>query len=139
MPTKKLDAALDQVAPALPSRFRFDLAGVAFFALVEADGENGCCVSLDIDLGRIPFSAEAPELRRHKLALLGLPDAHFEAKNGRLIVHEEYRLAHVPSKRGLVATALSLALKLRPEVVLGTSNPRPISRRPASQRQAWAA
>lgn len=139
MPLKKLDAALDQVAPALPARFHFNLAGAAFSIAVDPEGEAGCRMILDIDLGRIPYSAENPDARRHKLALLGLPEAHFTDKKGRLVVSTEHRLDHVPTKRRLVATALSLALSLRPEVILGSSNPTPVSRRPAPRQRAWAA
>jgi len=140
MPTAQLNAALDQVAPALPLRFRFSMAGTAFSVRVEPDGETGCHMMLDIDLGRIPFSAEAPEQRRHKLALLGLPEANFAERAGRLVATAERHLDEVPAQRRLVATALSLALSLRPEVALGASSPPPLTRRPGQARQrAWAA
>ncbi len=140
MPIARLNAALDQVAPALPLRFRFAMAGTAFAVRVEPDGETGCRMMLDIDLGRIPFSAEAPEQRRHKLALLGLPEASFAERAGRLVATAERRLEDVPSHLRLVAAALTLALSLRPEVVLGASTPQPLTRRPERPRQrAWAA
>lgn len=139
MPIKTLNAAFDHVAPALPLRFGFTMAGMAFSAVADADGEAGCRLLLDIDLGRIPFSAEEPALRRHKLALLGIPDAHFSSKAGRLVVSAERRMDQVPNHLRLVAMALSLALTLRPEVVLGSTRPKPVSRAPASRQRALAA
>lgn len=139
MPIKTLNAAYDRVAPALPLRFGFTMAGMAFSAAVDPDGDTGCRLVLDIDLGRIPFSAEEPDLRRYRLALLGLPEARFTSKAGRLVISAERRMDQVPNHLRLVATALSLALSLRPEVVLASTSPTPVSRRPASRQRALAA
>lgn len=140
MPIKTLNAAFDRVAPALPLRFGFTMAGMAFSAAVDPDGEAGCRLVLDIDLGRIPFSAEEPDLRRYRLALLGLPEAGFtSSRAGRLVVSAERRMDQVPNHLRLVATALSLALSLRPEVVLASASPTPVSRRPVSRQRALAA
>lgn len=120
MPLQKFDHSLEALALSFPVSFRFSCLGVAFDAVATAEGE-GCRLTMEADLGPVPFTMESPQARALRLALLNLSVAagrRFVERRNRLVLVSTEDLEANPSARRLVATAVAQVMKCRPELAL---------------------
>ena len=137
MPLQKFDHSLEALALSFPVNFRFSCLGVTFDAVATVHGE-GCRLTIEADLGPVPFTMESPQARALRLALLNLSVAtgrRFVERRNRLVLVSVEELEANPSARRLVATAVAQVMKSRPELALAAETAAVTARRAASRPQ----
>jgi hypothetical protein len=137
MPFHKFDRSLEALALSFPVSFRFSCLGVTFEALATVEGE-ACRLTIEADLGPVPFTMESPQARALRLALLNLSVAagrRFVERRNRLVLVSTEELEPNPSARRLVAIAVVQVMKCRPELALAAETAAVTARRAASHPQ----
>jgi hypothetical protein len=122
MPFKKIDRSLVAWELSFPARFRFQCLGGTFTAEATMEPE-GCRLVLSADLGPVPFSAESMQARTLRLALFELDDLlkttpRFVENKGHLTLIAETSIDGKPTAQRLVAAAVALVMRCRPELSL---------------------
>lgn len=144
MPLTKYANSIEALALAFPVKFRFGCLGMAFEAVATIEGEGqgeSCRLTLEADLGPVPFTAESPQARSLRLALFNLApgaadDRRFVQRQNRLILVTTTTLEANPPARRLVAAAVAQVLRCRPELALAAETAAVTARRAASRPPA---
>jgi len=146
MPLQKFDHSLHALALTFPVKFRFSCLGVTFDAHAAVEGAV-CRLTIEADLGPVPFTAESPQARALRLALLNLAinaNRRFVERQHRLFLVTTTELEANPPARLLVAAAVAEVMRCRPELALAAETAAVTARRAAcrpqpASRQAEAA
>ena len=137
MSLQNYDRSLEALALAFPVKFRFSCLGVTFDAVAAIDGA-ACRLTIEADLGPVPFTAESPQARALRLALFNL-DAGFAAgrrfleRQNRLVLVSRTELDPNPTAHRLVAAAVAEVMRCRPELALAAETAAVTARRAASR------
>lgn len=142
MPLTTYANSLEALALAFPVRFRFGCLGMTFEAVATIEGEHEACrLTIEADLGPVPFTAESPQARALRLALFNLnpgvaDDRRFVERQHRLVLVTTTMLEASPSARQLVAAAAAQVLRCRAELALAAETAAVTARRAASRPPA---
>jgi hypothetical protein len=136
MPLQKYARSLEALALAFPLRFSFRCLGVTFEARASQE-ETACRLTIEADLGPVPFTAESPQARALRLALINVAIAggRFIERQHNLYLVTETTLEADATARRLVAAAVAQVLRCRPELALAAETAAITARRAASRPQ----
>lgn len=122
MPFQHYNRSLEALALVFPLSFRFSCLGVAFDAKAAIE-DDACRLTIEADLGPVPFTAESAQARTLRLALFNLTpsvaqDCRFVERQHRLFLVTSTLLETNPPARRLVAAAIAQVMRCRPELAL---------------------
>lgn len=104
--------------PPRPSRLRFVVKGLPFYAAVSPSGEESTC-QVWAEVGHLPFTAQSPAKRAAILGVLqstqNLPNAHFVVQGGqKIILFSEYKSEGRITPEDIVYQTVGLIQEARP-------------------------
>lgn len=104
--------------PPKPSRLRFVVHGIPFYAAVSPDGQTSTC-QVWAEVGHLPFTVQSPAKRSAILAILqstrSLPNARFAVQGGqKIILFSETRAEGSITPEDIVFQTVTLIQEARP-------------------------